>query len=100
MFKKNGKKKVQDLEGFLDEEMVRSAEKLRDLDPTDPEYKQAVENVKKMHDVKDDSKTVNVNTLLTVLGSVGSVLLIIGFEKFGDGIFTSKAANFIMKPRV
>ena len=100
MFDKKKNNKKNRLEDFLDDEMIRSAEYLRNVDPSSPEYKQAVDNVKKMHDVKDDSKVIDANTVLTVLGSVGSVLLIIGFEKFGGGIFTSKAANFIMKPRV
>lgn len=100
MFNNKKKQSKDTLEGYLDAEMVRSAQKLSDMDPSDPEYKQTVDNVKKMHDVKDNSKTVDINTVLTILGSVGSVAMIIGFEKLGGGIFTSKAASFILKPRV
>lgn len=100
MFGKKKKASKDKLEGFLDDEMIRSAETLKGLDPNSAEYKEAIGNIASMHNVKDDSKTINANTVLTVLGSIGSVALIIGFEKLGGGIFTSKAASFIMKPRV
>ena len=100
MFGKKKKASKDKLESFLDDEMIRSAETLKGLDPNSAEYKEAIGNIASMHNVKDDSKTINANTVLTVLGSIGSVALIIGFEKLGGGIFTSKAASFIMKPRV
>lgn len=94
------KKAKNGLNDMIDEEIGKSVAALYDVQPSSEEYAKIVSNMKAMKETKDQENKLNVNTVVTVLGSVASVVAIIAFERFGGGIFTSKAAGFVMKPRV
>lgn len=63
------------------------------------DYNQLVENLKTLYALKENEvsprERVNLNTVLTVAGSVASVLVIVGYER--AHVLTSKALSHVVK---
>ena len=94
-FKKQEHKET--LDSKLDAEVLKSAEILKNLDPKSEEYARVVQNAKSLHELKDDSSKLNINTVVSVGGSLLVCVMAIGFEKFGGGIFPWKMSGFMPK---
>lgn len=61
-------------------------------------YTKMVENLDKLCDLEKNPNRIDVNTLLTVAGSIGGILLILHYEKVD--IIVSKALGFIPKMKI
>ena len=61
-------------------------------------YTKMVENLDKLCDLEKHPNRIDVNTLLTVAGSIGGILLILHYEKVD--IIVSKALGFIPKMKI
>lgn len=90
-----GKKERETLDNRLDSEILNAAKALENLDPKSDEYARIVRNAKSLHEIKDDSSKLNINTVVSVGGSLLVCVLAIGFEKFGNGIFPWKISGFM-----
>lgn len=95
LFKK--KKDKETVRELLDYELLHSLEALEDLDPKSDGYERVIDNAKKIHDMQDNTNRLNVNTVVSVGGSILVCVLAIGFEKFGNGIFPWKMSGFMPK---
>lgn len=87
----------------LDKEIDSLLETMHQSDPTDDNYEKMSERVRTLCQAREsyikDSNRINKNTVLTVCGSVGGILLILLFES-KDQILRSKALSFVLKGRV
>ena len=61
-------------------------------------YTKMVENLDKLCDLEKNPNRIDVNTALTVAGSIGGILLILHYEKVD--IIVSKALGFIPKMKI
>lgn len=70
---------------------------LNSLDPFSDEYKKKLKHVQKLSDLvaHEAPEKLNINTVLSVGGTVASVIMIISHEK--ASVLTSKAMHFLPK---
>lgn len=71
---------------------------LATLDPESDDYRRCLENVERIHALRHKARSLDPNTVFSGCVTLASVGIIILFEQFG-GIFTSKAASFVNKPK-
>ena len=101
---------------IIDEERDKLFEALDDFEPETEEYAavmarlqdlqkveesvahQRIEEVRTRHEVAP--KPVSEDTKWSCVASISGILLVIGYELFGQGILTSKAFSLIPKVRI
>lgn len=87
----------------LDKEIDSLLKTMHETDPAGDNYEMMSNRVKTLCQAREsyvkDSSRINKNTVLTVCGSVGGILLILLFES-RDQIIRSKALSFVLKGRV
>ena len=83
----------------LDAEIRAALRELKDLDKKSEEYGTLVDRIAKLHKLKveEHPKRISPDTALIVAANIFGILLITRYE--GEGVITSKALGFIMKPR-
>jgi hypothetical protein len=85
-----------------DEQLIAAIDalyvKMSELSPDSNEYSAVVDQLQKLHSLKDNSKSyVSPDTLAIVAGNLAGILLIVGHER--AHVVTSKAVNFLLKLR-
>lgn len=83
----------------LEREEDHATAVLATLDPETDEYRKCLENVEKIRSMRNKARTLDPNTIFSGCVTLASVGIVILFEQFG-GIFTSRATNFINKPKI
>lgn len=81
----------------LDEEIDKLTKSLVNLEVTSKEYTSTVEQISKLHKIRQDSKPdrPSWNTGLTVAANILGIILITRYEK--EHVVTSKALGFIKR---
>lgn len=91
---KPNKDRLEDTIDAILEEMVW-------VDSSSEEYTKMADNLERVCRAKsyeNNPKTVNPDTIITVLGGITQIALILYFEKVD--IVTSKALGFVMRPKL
>lgn len=66
---------------------------------SDERYEEIMRKLDKLFAIRNNQKSnVDINTVLTVAGSLSGILLILNYERLGA--MTSKAVNFVLKGRI
>lgn len=83
----------------LEEEIDRVLAKMEDLDPHHPDYVKMVEQLGKLHKLKEDEKPsrVSPDTIVVAGANLLGVLIIVGHER--AHVVTSRAKDFMLKLR-
>ena len=81
------------------DEMQRVVGALEAIDPTSEEYGVAAKNLETLSKARGvkNPPIVSVDTVVVAVTNILGILLILNFEKLD--VLSSKATNFIMKPR-
>jgi hypothetical protein len=81
----------------LDEEIVRTLEKLAKLDPKSEEYKTLTQRMSELHQLKVEErpKQISPDTVLAVAANIFGILWIARYER--EHILSSKAFGIAMK---
>lgn len=100
----------------LDQELEVMIDSLKEVDGDSDQYAKICDNAKKVAELKvlvdapkevkevkpeevDKSKKLNINTIVTVGGYLAGMILVLVFESDG-GVITSRALQFLPKPRI
>ena len=72
-------------------------DKLVTLDPTDPEYPKTIVYLQRLNDLdpKKDKKSVSPDAIVGLIGTLGSVLLVVAYEQ--KHVFATQAKMFFPK---
>lgn len=77
-------------------------ERIEQLSIVDEDDSAKVDDLKKLVEVKEKLEGprfwIDPNTIITALASIGGILLMLNYEKLD--VITSRALNFIPKPRL
>ena len=109
-------RKKEDPKEKLDEEILIMIEAMKEVDGTieAAKYQTLCNNVKELVSIRkdlyesdknvagqkeDNRQKLNINTLITVGGYIASMLLILFFESDGN-VITTRALQFIPKPKI
>lgn len=84
----------------LDELIDLVEDQLLVMDVMSKDYKAVLNHLDQLHKLKTQKRgwKVKPDTMVQVAGSLGGILLILGFEK--ANVLTSKAVGFILRGRV
>lgn len=84
-------------EANLQDEINSILETMASEEPNTPKYTMEAENLEKVCQAKsyEHNSKVDVNTVISVAGSLVGIILILNYEKLG--IVTSKALSFVTK---
>lgn len=95
MFNSKAKREKTGLEKAIDSVLA----KMEDVEPTDPEYVKMVEQLAKLHKLKEDEKpsSVSPDTIVVAGANILGVLIIVGHER--AHVLTSRAKDFMLKLR-
>lgn len=84
---------------YVDHEISRTVLRLQDLEPDSDEYGALLERLSKLQKIRQEEKPdrPKLDTILTVTANLIGVTLILMVEH--EHVITSKAMNFVMKPK-
>lgn len=84
----------------LDREIDDVISGLRDLDEGTEEYEIVLENLEKLHKIKnlEKSNKISPDTIAVVVGNLVGILVILNYER--TEIVASKALGFVLRGRV
>lgn len=87
----------------IDEAIVKALEKQSKLEPGSKEYEAVSNHIERLAKAKAEieangRKKLSPDTILTVAAYLGATVLVLHFEEFH--CFTSKAMQFMMKPKL
>ena len=88
-------------ESVLDPVIAQAIKEMSVFDAESIEFKKASEALKTLVEAKaaePKPKKLDVNTVAVIAANLTGIAMILVFEKTG-GIITSKAQNFVMKPK-
>lgn len=104
MFDKLFKRK--ETSNVIDSEYEARITELYDMDLTSEEYGKAVDNLKKLKELSDESKDrinwkkIKPDTIVSVGGTIFCVIAMMCFEHVAHGSFSTKAFGFVPRPKV
>lgn len=71
---------------------------IKNMDPASPEYSAIVDQISKLEDIYAKQKNrPSADGILSVVGSLASLVLVLNAEEIGHKILTSKAFGFIKR---
>jgi len=87
------------IQSKLDDEILRSLDKLTTLDARSEEYAAIVERLTKLHKLKTEERLQlpSLDTALIVGANIFGILWLTRYER--ENVINSKALGFVMKPR-
>jgi len=90
-------KKDPKLQEAIDQALI---ELMRDHAPHEDDYAKAVDQIQKLHKLKEAEKplTVSPDALVSAAATIASIMLIIKHEEFNA--IATKAIGFVPKPRI
>lgn len=87
--------KRETFEDLVESEKIAVLEEMTCEHSDTDKYSKMVDNLDKLCDLKKNSNNIDVNTVISVVGSLAGILLILKYEKLD--IITSKALGFVPK---
>lgn len=87
--------KKETFEDLIESEKIAVLEEMTYEHSDTDKYSKMVDNLDKLCDLKKNSNNIDVNTVISVVGSLAGILLILKYEKLD--IITSKALGFVPK---
>ena len=95
MFKSEDPHEKSGLEEAIDDVLAR----MKDMTPEEEDYAKCVDQLSKLHKLKEDEKPsrVSPDTMVTAGANILGIVLIVGHER--AHIITSKVKDFVLKLR-
>lgn len=82
----------------LDEVMDRLLNDMSDVGPDAPEYPKMMKQLQKVVKMRQqETRKIDVNTIILVLGNLLGILVIVAYEQ--KHVFTSKGLGHILRPK-